>query len=95
MPLRISWHRAVQVFAQGLPGKKLETTWSGFDQGGLSPCLVLWRCTCPGWLSTASGDPCSTQVLNRHYGAKSHTVSQLNSSGTTSTSKSPQLSPSG
>ncbi len=37
----------------------------------------------------------STQILTRHYSAKSQTVSQLESLGTTPTSKSPQFSPSG
>jgi hypothetical protein len=46
-------------------------------RGGISPCLVLWRHTCPGWLSTTHGDPGSTQILTRKYGAKSHTVSKL------------------
>jgi hypothetical protein len=30
---------------------------------GISPCLVLWRCTCPNWLSPPNGDPSSTQIL--------------------------------
>jgi hypothetical protein len=54
--------------------------------GGVSPCLILWRGTCPGRLHS---DPDS--VLN----AQSQTVSQLTSSGTMPTSKSPQFSPSG
>jgi hypothetical protein len=62
--------------------------------GGISPCLVLWRGTCPGWLSPPNGDLVSTQILSRHYGAQSYTVSQLESSGTTPTNKCPQLSPS-
>jgi hypothetical protein len=28
--------------------------------GGISPCLILWRGTCPGWLSPPNGDPGST-----------------------------------
>jgi hypothetical protein len=58
------------------PGKTLETTWPGFDQGGgISPCLIPWRGVCPGWLSPLNGDPGSTQILTRHYGAQSQTVS--------------------
>jgi hypothetical protein len=56
-------------------GKMLETTWSGFDQGHISPYLVLWRSTCHGWLSPTNGDLGSTQILTRHHGAQSHTVS--------------------
>jgi hypothetical protein len=53
------------------PGKMIETTWSGFDWGGMGLSLVLWRGTCPGWLSRANGDPGSTHILTRHYGAQS------------------------
>jgi hypothetical protein len=62
--------------------------------GGISPCLVLWKGTFPGWLSPLNCDPSSTQILTRHYGAQSQPVSQLENSGTTLTSKFPQLSPS-
>jgi hypothetical protein len=62
---------------------------------GISLCLVLWRGTCPGWLSPLNGDSGCTQILTRHCGALSQTVSQLASSRTTPTSKSPQLRPSG
>jgi hypothetical protein len=62
--------------------------------GGISPCLVLWRDTCPGWLSPMNSDPGSTKILTQYFGAQFQTVSQLMSSGTTLTSKSPQLSPS-
>jgi hypothetical protein len=48
------------------------------------------------WLAlTMNDDLGSTQILTQHYGAQSQTVSQLESSGTTPTSKSPQFSPSG
>jgi hypothetical protein len=47
-PLCVGWHAVVRVFYTDYPGKKRETTWSGFDQGGISPCLILWRGTCPG-----------------------------------------------
>jgi hypothetical protein len=42
-----------------------------------------------------NGDPGPTQILTRHFSAQSQTVSQLESSGTTPTSKSPQIMPSG
>jgi hypothetical protein len=60
--------------------------------GGISPSLILWRCTYPGWLSPPNSDSCSTQILTRHYSAQSQTISQLASSGTTPTCNSPQLS---
>jgi hypothetical protein len=50
-------------------GKSLETTCPGFAWGGISPCLVLWRGTCPCWLSPANGDLGSTQILTWHYAA--------------------------
>jgi hypothetical protein len=81
--------------ARDYPAKMLETTWSGFYWWGIGPCLVLWSNTCPGWLSPVNGDLGSTQILTRHYGAQSQTISQLQSSGTTPTSNSPQLSPCG
>jgi hypothetical protein len=40
-------------------------------------------------------DPGLTQILTQQFGAQSQTVSQLVSSGSTPTSMSPQLSPSG
>jgi hypothetical protein len=43
----------------------------------ISLCLVLWRGTCPCWLSPTHGDPDCTQILTRHCGALSQTVSQL------------------
>jgi hypothetical protein len=46
---------------------------------------------CPGCLSPPNGDPVSTQILTRHFGAHSQTVSQLVNSWTTPTSKSPQF----
>jgi hypothetical protein len=63
--------------------------------GGIGPCLVLWRGTCPGWHSPIKGDLGSTQILTQHCGAQSQTVSQIECSRTTLTSKSTQLSPSG
>jgi hypothetical protein len=56
--------------------------------GGISPCLILWRGTFPGWLSLPNGDLGSTQILTRHFDAQSQIVSQLVSSGTTPSSKS-------
>jgi hypothetical protein len=34
MPLCVGWHRAIQIFCAGYPGKTLETTRSEFDPGG-------------------------------------------------------------
>jgi hypothetical protein len=74
-------------------GKTLETTWFRFDWGwgwgGISPCLVLWRGTCPDLLSPMNGDLGSNQILTQYYGAPSQSVSQLESLGTTPTSKFP------
>jgi hypothetical protein len=55
------------------PGKSLETTWPEFPRGrgSICSCLVLWRGTCPCWLSPSHGVPGSTQILTWHYGAKS------------------------
>jgi hypothetical protein len=43
--------------------------------GGICPCLVQWRGTCPGWLSPSNGDLGSTQILTQHYGVQSQTDS--------------------
>jgi hypothetical protein len=59
-------------------GKKRETTLPKFDRVGFSPCLILWRGMCLSWLSPLNGDPGSTQILARHFGAQSQIVSQLN-----------------
>jgi hypothetical protein len=64
-------------------------------RGSISPCLVQWRGTCLGWILQVNGHPGSTQILTRHCGAKSQTVSPLANSGTTPTSRSPQFSTSG
>jgi hypothetical protein len=45
---------------------------------GISPYLILWRGTCPNWLSPLNCDPGSTQILNQHFDAQSQTDSQLN-----------------
>jgi hypothetical protein len=63
--------------------------------GGISPCLIIWRSTCPDWVSPPNGDPGSTHILTRHYGAQSQSVGQLASSGMMPTRNTPQLSPSG
>jgi hypothetical protein len=44
--------------------------------GGISPCLILWRGTFPGWLSLLNGDPDSTQILTRHCSAY-HLVNRI------------------
>jgi hypothetical protein len=77
MPIRVGWQLAIQVFPLGITQERrlklpsLEL----IREGGISPCLVRWRGTCPGWLSPVNGDPGSTQILTRHYGAKAQTVS--------------------
>jgi hypothetical protein len=55
--------------ARDYPGKTVETPGSEFDRGGISPCPVLWRGTCTGWLSPVNDDLGSTQILTWHYGA--------------------------
>jgi hypothetical protein len=47
------------------------------------------------WLALSNGDRDSTQILTQHNVAQYQTVSQVTSSGTTPSSKSPQFSPSG
>jgi hypothetical protein len=49
---------------------------SGLDlMGDASPYLILWRGTCPVWLSPLNSDPSFTQILTQHCGAQSQTVS--------------------
>jgi hypothetical protein len=88
-PLRMGWHRAVRVNPPGITReRRLKPPGLNLVGGGISPCLVLWRGTCPGWLSPANGDSGSTQILTRHCGAQSQTISQLESSGIIPTIKS-------
>jgi hypothetical protein len=92
-PLLVGWHLAVRVFPLGItqdsrlkpPGPDL--------MGGISPCLVLWRGACHGWLSPVNGDPGCTQILTRHCGARSQIISQLVNSGTTPTRHAPVVQP--
>jgi hypothetical protein len=96
MPLRVGWHQAIQFFSPGITReRRLKPPCPDLTGGDISPCLVLWRGTCPGWLSPVNGDPVSTQILTRHCGTQSQTVSQLENSGSTPISKSLQFSPSG
>jgi hypothetical protein len=89
MPLCVGWHRAVWVFLPGITReKRLKPLGPDLAEGGISPCLVLWRGTCPGWLPPVNGDPSSTQIMTQHYGVWSQIVSQLESSGTMPTSTS-------
>jgi hypothetical protein len=74
-PLRVDWHRVVQIFKVDYPRKTRETTLSRFDQGGIIPCLILWGGTCSSWLSPPNSDPGSSQILTQHYSAQSQTVS--------------------
>jgi hypothetical protein len=87
-PVYVGWHQAVRVFPPGITRERWLKPPSSDLIGGIGLYLVLWRGTCPGWLSPVNGDPGSTQILTRHCGAQSYTVSQLESSGTTLTSKS-------
>jgi hypothetical protein len=56
------WHQAVRVFYTDYPGKKCETTCLDLIGGGgrISPYLILWRYTCPSWLSPPNSDPGTT-----------------------------------
>jgi hypothetical protein len=53
-------------FSLGLLGKDawnhLSQIWSG-GGGGVAPCLILQRGTCPGWFSPLNGNIGSTQFL--------------------------------
>jgi hypothetical protein len=71
------------------PGTLLKTTWPRFTRGGIRPCMILWRGTCPCWLSPMHGDPGSTKIQTQHCGAKSQIASQLTISGTTMTRQVP------
>jgi hypothetical protein len=76
-------------FSAGIAWERL-TKPSGPDligAGGICPCPILWRGTGPGWLSPTNSDLGSTQILTQHYSAQSQTVSLLESSVTTLTSK--------
>jgi hypothetical protein len=75
------------------PGTSLKTTWPRFALEGIRIYLVLWKGTCPCWLSTTHGDPGSTQILTRHCGAKSHTDSQLTNLGPMPTRQVPIIQP--
>jgi hypothetical protein len=81
-PQRITQERCLKPPSPDLMG--------GGGARGISPCLIQLRGACPGWLSPPYSDPGSTQILTRHHGAKSQTVSQLTNSGTAPTSM-PQL----
>jgi hypothetical protein len=63
--------------------KTLETTWPRFDWGGegIGPYLILWRGACPGWLSPPNGETSSTQILTRHYDAKSRLLASSRTRG--------------
>jgi hypothetical protein len=70
MPLCVDWHRAVWVFPLGITWERcLKPPGPDLTGGGISPYLVLWRGTCPSWLSPTNGDLGSTQILTRYYDA--------------------------
>jgi hypothetical protein len=85
MPLYVGWHLVIRVFPPGITQKSLLKPPGQDLMGGIGPCVILWRGTCPSWLSPTNGDPGSTQILTWHYGVKSQTVSQLMNSATTPT----------
>jgi hypothetical protein len=59
-PLHVGLHRAVRVFPLGIIQERRVKS-PGLDlTGGIGPCLVLWRGTCPGCLSPMNGDLGST-----------------------------------
>jgi hypothetical protein len=66
MPRCVGWHRAVSVFLPGItqerrlkpPSPNLAQVGGGAE--GISPYLILWRGTCPGYLSPGNGDTGST-----------------------------------
>jgi hypothetical protein len=96
MPLCVGWHLAVRI-------PLIRNTWEhhmkspGLDlyrgEGGIRPCLVLWRGTYPCWLSPVHSDPDSTQILTWHCSGKSQTIRQLTSIGATLTGQVPIVQP--
>jgi hypothetical protein len=84
MPLCMGYHLAVGVLPIGITReRRLNPPGPDFPWGGgICPCLVPWRDTCPCWLSPTNGDLESTQILTRHCGAKSQTISQPVNTGT-------------
>jgi hypothetical protein len=68
-----------------------ENTWPGFVPGGGGHLayLVLWRVTCPCWLSPVHSDLDSTQILTWQRSAKSQTICQVTNAGTTLTRQVP------
>jgi hypothetical protein len=94
-PLCVGWHLAVWVFSLGITQEKRLKT-PGPDligEGGISPYLILWRRTYPGWLSPSNGDLGFTQILTQHCGAKSKTISHLTNSGTMPARQVPVVQP--
>jgi hypothetical protein len=69
--LRVGWHQVIRIFCADYLGRTRETTRLGFDWADISPCLILWRGTYPGWLSPPNDDPGSTQILTRHCSVQS------------------------
>jgi hypothetical protein len=91
--LRVGWYLVIRVFSIGITRERRLKP-PGLDlMGGISLCLILWRGVYPGWLAPVNGDTCSTQILTRHYGAKSQTVSQLVNLGTVPTRQVPIVQP--
>jgi hypothetical protein len=71
MPLCVGWHLTIQIFPSGITRESRLKPLDLDLIGGISPYLILWRDTCPGWLSPVNSDPSSTEILTWHYGARS------------------------
>ena len=94
MPLCVGWHLVIRVFPIGITWeRRMKLPGPDLPRGGIIPCLVLCRGTYPCSLSPTHGDPDSTQILTRYYGAKSQTISHLTNTGTTPTWQVPVVQP--
>jgi hypothetical protein len=69
----VGWNLAIGVFLIGITRERRlkPSSLDLMGGGGISPCLNLWRGTCPCWLSLMNGDLGSTRILTRHCGASS------------------------
>jgi hypothetical protein len=70
--LFVGWLRAIRVFSPGNTQERcVKPSGPDLTRGGIGPHLVLWRGTCPIWLSPMNSDPGSIQILTQHYDAQS------------------------
>jgi hypothetical protein len=70
--LHVGWHLAVRVSPPRITRERRLKP-PGLDLvggGGISSGLVLWRGTCPGWLSPMNSDPSSTEIRTQHCSAQ-------------------------